>query len=166
MEYLVGPPILIYTPITVLMLLLLWLLLLLLLFLPLLSQVHPYCLDALIESHEGTEIILDVKNELTQLLKKGGYRREHRQELRDLRKEVRQREDALTKSILNNADVVLCTCITAKSRLLKGREYRSPMSLAASLASSASSSDGHDPQLQPFNLCIIDEAAQALEVRQ
>ena len=128
-------------------------------------QVHPYCLDALIENHEGTEIIIDVKNELTQLLKKGGYRREIRQELRDLRKEVRQREDAVTKSILNSADVVLCTCITAKSRLLKGREYRSPMSLASSLASSATSSDGYDPQLQPFDLCIIDEAAQALEVR-
>jgi superfamily I DNA and/or RNA helicase len=53
-----------------------------------------------------------------------------------LRKEIRQREDAIVSSIISSASIVLTTTVGASSRLLRGAE---------------------------FDLCVIDEAAQALE---
>jgi superfamily I DNA and/or RNA helicase len=63
-------------------------------------------------------------------------RREQRTELRSLNKEARDRERAVVGDILKRADVVLCTCIGAGSKLLQGME---------------------------FDLVVIDEAAQGLE---
>lgn len=64
-------------------------------------------------------------------------RREQRQELRALCKEARQRERAVVANVLQRANVVLSTCVGAGSKLLRGAE---------------------------FDMVVIDEAAQGLEV--
>ena len=104
-----------------------------------------YCLDSLIARDDGTDIVADVRSEIDGLRKDllrckkkdRNKRREIQSELRTLYREARNREDAVVKSIIQSVDVVLCTCVTAGSRLLK---------------------DIH------FDIVIIDEAAQALEV--
>jgi ATP-dependent RNA/DNA helicase IGHMBP2 len=104
-----------------------------------------YCLDSLIASHDGTEIVADVQSEIDGLRKEilkcsrksKVKRREMQAEVRILCKEARKREEAVVKEILKGADVVLCTCVTAGSRLLRNIV---------------------------FDISIIDEAAQALEV--
>ena len=104
-----------------------------------------YCLDSLIASHDGTEIVSDVHTEINGLRKeilkcgkKGRSRRRELQgEIRVLCKEARKREEAVVKEIMLGVDVVLCTCVTAGSRLLSK---------------------------MVFDMVIIDEAAQALEV--
>ena len=68
--------------------------------------------------------------------------KEIRQEIKELRKEVRTREENLVKSILRSRDVVLSTCVGASHGLLRNMIAKSELS---------------------FDLCIIDEAAQALE---
>jgi ATP-dependent RNA/DNA helicase IGHMBP2 len=104
-----------------------------------------YCLDSLIASHDGTEVVSDVHTEINGLRKeilrcgkKGrSKRRELQGEIRVLCKEARKREEAIVKEIMLGVDVVLCTCVTAGSRLLSK---------------------------MVFDMVIIDEAAQALEV--
>jgi ATP-dependent RNA/DNA helicase IGHMBP2 len=104
-----------------------------------------YCLDSLIASHDGTEIVSDVHTEINGLRKeilkcrmKGRTkRRELQGEIRVLCKEARKREEAIVNEIMLGVDVVLCTCVTAGSRLLSK---------------------------MVFDMVIIDEAAQALEV--
>jgi ATP-dependent RNA/DNA helicase IGHMBP2 len=104
-----------------------------------------YCLDSLIASHDGTEIVSDVHTEINGLRKeilrcgkKGrSKRRELQGEIRVLCKEARKREESIVKEIMLGVDVVLCTCVTAGSRLLSN---------------------------MVFDMVIIDEAAQALEV--
>lgn len=104
-----------------------------------------YCLDSLIASHDGTEIVADVQSEIDGFRKEivkcsrksKVKRREMQAEVRILCKEARKREEAVVKEILMGADVVLCTCVTAGSRLLRNIV---------------------------FDISIIDEAAQALEV--
>ena len=104
-----------------------------------------YCLDSLIAIHDGTEIVSDVQGEIDGLRKEilkcsrksKVKRREMQTEVRLLCKEARKREEAVVKEILKGADVVLCTCVTAGSRLLRDIT---------------------------FDISIIDEAAQALEV--
>lgn len=104
-----------------------------------------YCLDALIASHGGTDIVSDVRSEIDGLQKElskcgrknRSKRREIQTEVRILCKEARKRQEAVVKDIMRGVDIVLCTCVTAGSRLLKGLV---------------------------FDILIIDEAAQALEV--
>ena len=104
-----------------------------------------YCLDALIARDDGTDIVSDVRAEIEGLKKEilkcnkkeRSRRRDIQGEVRTLCKEVRKREDKVVKGIMRSANVVLCTCVTAGSRLLKDVD---------------------------FDLVIIDEAAQALEV--
>ena len=104
-----------------------------------------YCLDSLIASHDGTEIVADVQSEIDGLRKEilkcsrksKVKRREMQAEVRILCREARKREESVVKEILKGADVVLCTCVTAGSRLLRNIA---------------------------FDISIIDEAAQALEV--
>ena len=66
------------------------------------------------------------------------------QEMKLLRKEIRQREEKVVQSLIKNAQVVLATNVGASSYILNKCEK---------------SSTG-----RPFDLVIIDEAAQALEV--
>eukprot|EP01042_Synura_sphagnicola_P008271 gene8271-10596_t len=107
------------------------------------TAVSEYSLDALIMNHDGTEIVQDVRNEINKHLKslqhsrKGKVqRREVYSELRVLRKEAKVREQRVVKSILENANVVLCTLVGASSYVIKDIE---------------------------FDMVVIDEAAQALE---
>lgn len=63
-------------------------------------------------------------------------RQQQRMELRALAKEARQREKDVVRRIIDRSNVVLCTCITAGSRLLEDVS---------------------------FDMVVIDEAAQGLE---
>jgi len=63
-------------------------------------------------------------------------RQQQRLELKALTKEARKRERDVVRRIIDRSNVVLCTCITAGSRLLEG---------------------------VPFDMVVIDEAAQGLE---
>ena len=80
-----------------------------------------YCLDSLVASDDGTEIVSDVRADIDRLRKDllsfkrkdGNKRREIQSELRVLIKEAKKREDTVVKNILRSADVVLCTCVTA-----------------------------------------------------
>jgi superfamily I DNA and/or RNA helicase len=70
--------------------------------------------------------------------KGGGRRAALRSELKTLRKELRERQSAIVKQLLNGCDVVLCTNVGAAGRTL-------------------------DQIDEPFDLIVLDEAAQALE---
>lgn len=112
-----------------------------------------YSLDAQVARHEGTEIVQDIREELNaaqqQILvgrkgkKPGDYHPKNLwQEIKTLRREIRQRENQVTQTILKQTSVVFATNVGAGSRLL-------------------SSSSGEEAL--EFDLVIIDEAAQALE---
>jgi hypothetical protein len=119
-------------------------------------DILSYSLDALVQSADGTEIVQQIRRELQQHLdtlslsppppkhtkassSSKSYRENKRHayhEMKVLRKEIRQREEKVVHELLQQAQVVLATCVGAASPLL------------ASLQ---------------FDMVIIDEAAQALE---
>jgi superfamily I DNA and/or RNA helicase len=108
-------------------------------------KILPYSLEALVQRAEGTEIVTDVRNELDSFLRilnnpksRANDKRIAYKEIKSLRKEVRTREEKVVQDLLNNAQVVLATCVGASNRLL--REHK-------------------------FDLVVIDEAAQALEAQ-
>ncbi|KAJ0399921.1 hypothetical protein ATCC90586_000107 [Pythium insidiosum] len=112
----------------------------------LLPQILPFCLDARIERADGTEIVRDIRREMQQmetaLQKKGKSmdrtaRAEMRRELKSNRKELRQREQRVVRELLAHSDVVFATNVGAASKLLRDLT---------------------------FDLVVIDEAAQALEL--
>jgi superfamily I DNA and/or RNA helicase len=114
------------------------------------ETIRPHCLEALIQANDGMEVVDDVRKEIDLLRKemsnpktRGAQRREMRGEAKALRKEIRAREENIVRSILRSRDVVLSTCVGAAHGLLRSMVGRG--------------------ELQ-FDLCIIDEAAQALEV--
>ncbi|CAK4383924.1 unnamed protein product [Aphanomyces euteiches] len=81
----------------------------------LLPQVLQHCLDAKIQSSEGTQIIADIRKELAALKPC----RATRQESKLLRKEIREREQKVVGDILSHSDVVLATNAGAATKLLK-----------------------------------------------
>ena len=103
----------------------------------------PYSLESLVQHHDGTDIVKDVRQELQSFLriannpmgryadKKAAYR-----ELKGLRNEIRAREEQVVQQLISNAHVVLCTNVGAANKILRD---------------------------EVFDLVIIDEAAQALE---
>ena len=107
------------------------------------QSIHPYCLEGLISSADGTDIVKDVRKELDTLRKTmskerdKSQRRLQRTEIKTLQKEIRSREEKVLKNILNTRDVIFCTLVGAASKLLRDIE---------------------------FDIVVIDEAAQALEV--
>ena len=114
-------------------------------------SILKYSLEALVQNADGTEIVSDIRSELQSYLKvvsnpksKGMEKRRAYQEMKLLRKEIRQREEKVVQSLIKNAQVVLATNVGASSYILNKCEK---------------SSTG-----RPFDLVIIDEAAQALEV--
>lgn len=115
------------------------------------TSILRYSLEALVQTSHGTEIVSDIRSELQSYLRivsnpksKGSDKRTAYREMKILRKEIRQREQKVVHSLIANAQVVLATNVGAASFILDKYE-RSPMS-------------------KPFDLVIIDEAAQALEV--
>jgi AAA domain len=109
-------------------------------------EIVQYSLDSLVQRSEGTAIVADVRNELrtfVQMLSSSSKRRRvqdralAKREISSLRKEIRTREEKVVAELLGNAQVVLATCVGAANRLLADAE---------------------------FDMVVIDEAAQALEV--
>lgn len=108
------------------------------------EEILPFSLEALVQGAEGTEIVADVRRELESFLRLASNPRTSypnrlmaRREIKSLRREIRTREERVVKELMQNADVVLATCVGAANRKL--------------LADAT------------FDLVIIDEAAQALE---
>ncbi|POM72410.1 DNA polymerase alpha-associated DNA helicase A, partial [Phytophthora palmivora] len=107
-----------------------------------LPQILKYCLDAKIESAEGTEIVNDIRKEMSAMQTKLQKTRDKtvryqlRREMKANRKEIRVREQKVVGDIVQHSNVVFATNVGAASKLLKD---------------------------VTFDLVIIDEAAQALE---
>jgi len=113
-------------------------------------SILPFSLDALVTNSDGTEIVMDIRAELKEHLeilsnpKRGGVeKRAAYREMKLLRKEIRQREEKVVDGLLLGAQVVLCTNVGAASTVLDKFEK--------------------SPLFKPFDLVVIDEAAQALE---
>jgi ATP-dependent RNA/DNA helicase IGHMBP2 len=103
----------------------------------------PYCLEALVQKADGTEIVQDVRDELQQYLQilarpRGRDKRIAAREVKTLRKEIRSREEKVVSELIHNAQVVLATCVGAANTKLLTPDVT-------------------------FDLVVIDEAAQALE---
>jgi ATP-dependent RNA/DNA helicase IGHMBP2 len=112
-----------------------------------------YSLESLVQNADGTEIVNDIRSEMKAHLRVASNpksrpldKRTAYREMKLLRKELRQREGKVVESLLADAQVVLTTNVGAASHVLDKFE---------------NSSAGAG---KPFDLVIIDEAAQALEV--
>ena len=110
------------------------------------EKIHSYSLDAILDSSHETAIVKDVRRDIDLVLRtlqgnrNPGERARLRTEIKTLRKELREREEKALKQVLQNAEVILSTNVSA-------------------------SDDGplkHLPK-DHFDLVIIDEAAQSLE---
>ena len=113
------------------------------------ASIQPYSLESLVHGADGTEVVNDVRKELASFVKvlsdeKSRYadRRVARREVKVLRSELRQREEAVVDDLISNADVVLATNVGAANSALN--KYI-------------------DKRGGGFDLVVIDEAAQALE---
>ncbi|CAL1546219.1 unnamed protein product [Lymnaea stagnalis] len=112
----------------------------------LLSHLQKYSLDAIVSGTDETSIVEDVKSDMQNVLAKlkkarnHGEKRALRDEMKVLRKEATQREEAASRDILSRADVVLVTLTSATN-------------------------DGPLKHLKEdhFDLVVIDECSQALE---
>ncbi|KAJ3695694.1 hypothetical protein LUZ60_001071 [Juncus effusus] len=106
-------------------------------------QILDSALDAQVLRGDNSSLAADIRKEMkalnSKLLKSKdrNAKREIRKELRILTKEERKRQQLAIDDVIKNADVVLTTLTGASSRQLDGRS---------------------------FDLVVIDEAAQALEV--
>lgn len=113
--------------------------------------IQKYSLESLVQASDGTEIVRDCRNEMNDHLRtlsnpksRSSEKRVAYREMKSLRKEIRSREEKVVGQILRDASVVLATNVGAASSVLNRMV------------------DGRgDPT--PFDLVIIDEAAQALE---
>lgn len=106
-------------------------------------NIMSYSLESLVQRHDGTEIVHDVRQELQSYLRiannpKGRYadKKAAYKELKGLRNEIKTREEQVVKQLISSAQVVLCTNVGAANKILRD---------------------------EIFDLVIIDEAAQALE---
>lgn len=107
------------------------------------ATTKKHCLEHLISIHENTEIVNEVRTDIDRIRKHAARAKGKSEkyamysELKSLRRELRVREEAVVGDIIKTSDVVLCTCVGASSRLLRN---------------------------VVFDMCVIDEAAQALHV--
>lgn len=105
-----------------------------------LDSVQQHSLDQKILNSDDARLVSDMRNEIELLFKNlskpGTNRRETYAMIKDLRKELKQREKQLTARLLDSCQVVLCTLNMAGGSILKDRA---------------------------FDVVIIDEAGQALE---
>jgi superfamily I DNA and/or RNA helicase len=103
------------------------------------ANIMQYSLEALVQKADGTEIVADVRKELGSYLKilNNPKSRDNKRlayaQVKELRKEVRTREQKVVTELLDRAQVVLATCVGAGNRLLRNIS---------------------------FDLVVIDEAAQ------
>ena len=112
------------------------------------NVLQKHSLDALIGQSDQTQLVQDVKHDIESTLakmkkSKGGKGNVGlRNELKELRKEFREREKKAIKEILSNADVVLATLTSATP-------WDGPLKHLK---------DEH------FNVTVIDECSQSLEM--
>ncbi len=113
--------------------------------------IQKYSLESLVQASDGTEIVQDCRNEMNDHLRtlsnpktRSSEKRVAYREMKSLRKEIRSREEKVVGQILRDASVVLATNVGAASSILNRMV------------------DGRGDPI-PFDLVIIDEAAQALE---
>eukprot|EP00986_Skeletonema_menzelii_P003391 scaffold1040_cov149-Skeletonema_menzelii.AAC.4 len=113
--------------------------------------IQKYSLESLVAASDGTEIVRDCRNEMNDHLRtlsdpksRSSEKRVAYREMKSLRKEIRSREEKVVGHILRDANVVLATNVGAASSVLNRMV------------------DGRGDPI-PFDLVIIDEAAQALE---
>ncbi|XP_048581003.1 DNA-binding protein SMUBP-2 isoform X2 [Nematostella vectensis] len=111
----------------------------------LLKDIQQHSLDAILSSSSSTAIVQDVRRDIDLTMKKSckskpAERRQLRQEIKVLRKELRDREEKAMREILTGVEVVLATNTSAGDT--------GPLGLLK---------EDH------FDLVVIDEAAQALE---
>lgn len=113
----------------------------------LLESIQDYSLDAMLQNADSTQLAADVRKDMEAIQKKltaktkdKAERSQLRFELRDLRRELRKRENDAVQEILKHADVVLGTTTSI-------------------------STDGPLRQVPSgfFDVAIVDEAGQALE---
>jgi hypothetical protein len=77
------------------------------------ADLQPHSLEALIATSDQTQIVRDIYAEIDGLLKGGGggggreHRPRMRNEIRELRKELRERERRVLKELLLKAEVIL-----------------------------------------------------------
>ncbi|GMH57900.1 hypothetical protein TrST_g5901 [Triparma strigata] len=107
------------------------------------DDVLMYSLSALVEGDDGTAIVNDVKKEMEDNLRilqssKSKFKDKNKswQDMKHLRKELKQRQNKISQQIIGNCDVILATNVGASSRLLKDVK---------------------------FDVTIIDEVAQSIE---
>ncbi|GAB1601670.1 DNA-binding protein SMUBP-2-like [Argonauta hians] len=111
-----------------------------------LPHLQKYCLDAILSSSDGGKLIMDVKKDLdkaySQMLKcnKAGEKHRYREEVKVLRKELRERTVKSSSEVLKHADIILSTLTSA-------------------------SDDGPLNALKYdyFDMVVIDECSQATE---
>ncbi|XP_029812188.1 DNA-binding protein SMUBP-2 [Suricata suricatta] len=112
----------------------------------LLESVQRHALDAVLARSDSAQVIADIRRDIDQALAKNRQTQEKREkssfwnEVKLLRKELKEREEAATLESLRAATVVLATNTGASSD--------GPLKLLP---------DGH------FDMVVIDECAQALE---
>jgi ATP-dependent RNA/DNA helicase IGHMBP2 len=104
----------------------------------------PFALDNVLQRSDGMALVRDIHDEIGQISAqlskaRGAERRAIYGQLRVLRADARLRERTVKERTLAACDVVLCTCVGAGSKALR-------------------------QLVQKFDVCIIDEAAQALEL--
>ncbi|XP_064609271.1 DNA-binding protein SMUBP-2-like [Liolophura sinensis] len=111
-----------------------------------LPHIHKFSLDAILATSDETKVVEDVRKDVDKTLmqmkkvRDKGERHHLREELKHLRKELRQREAAATRDVLKAADVVLVTLTSCTDD--------GPLKYLP---------EGH------FDLTVIDECSQALE---
>ena len=127
------------------------------------AESAQWSLDELIERSGDRKLLQDIRRDIDKLrqrLTRDGTgkddRRQAQQELRDLRKELRQLEHAAVRGILDPAEVVLATNAgAADSRLGDTLAIRERDRKAAKHADKTT--------VRPFDLVVLDEAGQSLE---
>lgn len=123
-------------------------------------SVLSHSLEARVRSAEGTGIVEDVRKELASLgaqyrrARGGAERKAIRAEERQLRSEIRKREERVVAQILRNADVILATNTGAATKALR-RSMQPP-------SSDGESGRGGGTEAF-FDVVVIDEVAQATE---
>jgi len=115
-------------------------------------SVLKHSLEAMVRTSDGTEVVKECRSELKRWLqvlfderskKKVSYaeKRIARSEIKQLRREIRSREEKIVRELILSRNVVLSTNVGAATKLLQRKENNHEM----------------------FDMVIIDEAAQALE---
>jgi ATP-dependent RNA/DNA helicase IGHMBP2 len=123
----------------------------------------PFSLDNAVLQSDDMGLARDIRADIARVnarltTARGGERRALNGELRALRSDVRKRERLAKARTLASCDVVLATCVGAGSRGFRA----AAASATVHDGVVAAATTAHERK--PFDVVIIDEAAQALEL--